>query len=68
MLVRDNAFKAHRAADWTRERIELLSTQEVQQLRVNADRLQETTVVSLCEEVLRARPKRGGRPAGKKLA
>lgn len=46
-----------RSAAWTRDRIEGLSTAEVRQLRVNAERLSETEIVALCDEVLKARPK-----------
>ena len=46
-----------RSAAWTRDRIEGLSTAEVRQLRDNAERLSETEIVALCDEVLKARPK-----------
>jgi hypothetical protein len=46
-----------RAADWTRERIDALSTAEVRQLRDNAARLNEPEVAARCEEVLVGRPR-----------
>lgn len=46
-----------RSAAWTRDRIEALSTPEVRQLRHNAERLSEAEIVTLCDEVLKARPK-----------
>jgi hypothetical protein len=56
--------KPGRSAAWTKDRIEGLSTPEVKQLRDNAQRLSESEIVGLCEEVLKARPKTG---AGKSL-
>lgn len=57
-----------RSAAWTRDRIEALSTAEVRQLRVNAERLGEAEIAGLCDEVLKARPrgavKAGGLKAG----
>jgi len=48
-----------RSAAWTRERIDLLTTPEIRQLRDNADRLGESEIVGLCEEILKVRPKTG---------
>ena len=48
-----------RSAAWTKERIDLLTTPEIRQLRDNAARLSETEIVGLCEEILKARPKTG---------
>lgn len=42
---------------WTREKISTLTTPEVRQLRVNAERLLENEVAALCDEVLGARPR-----------
>jgi len=56
-----------RSAAWTREKIETLTTPEVRQLRENAQRLSETEIVGLCDQVLSARPrgvKAGGAKAG----
>jgi hypothetical protein len=53
-----------RSAVWTKDRIEALSTPEVRQLRDNAQRLSESEIVGLCDEVIKARPK-GGAKAGK---
>lgn len=54
-----------RAAQWTRERIDALSTAEVRQLRDNAERLQETEIAALCEQVLGSRPRGGARKGAK---
>jgi hypothetical protein len=54
-----------RAAQWTRERIDSLSTVEVRQLRDNAERLHEGEIAALCEQVLGSRPRGGARKAGK---
>ncbi len=48
-----------RSAAWTKERIDLLTTPEIRQLRDNAQRLSESEIVGLCEEILKARPKTG---------
>ena len=55
-----NVFKAAKAARWTRDKIDSLSTAEVQQLRFNAERLEETEIVALCDDVLGVRPRGGG--------
>jgi hypothetical protein len=49
--------KPGRTAAWTRDRIEGLTTAEVRQLRDNAQRLSESEIVALCDEVISARPK-----------
>lgn len=46
-----------RAAVWTKDRIEALSTAEIRQLRDNAERLSEAEIVGICDEILKARPK-----------
>jgi hypothetical protein len=46
-----------RTAVWTKDRIEALTTAEIRQLRDNAERLSETDIVAMCDEVLKARPK-----------
>jgi hypothetical protein len=43
------------AADWTKDRINLLTTPEVKQLRVNAERLSEQGITTLCDQVLTER-------------
>lgn len=48
-----------RVARWTREKISSLTTAELRQLRLNAERLLETELAELCAEVLEQRP--GGR-------
>jgi hypothetical protein len=46
-----------RSAAWTKERIDALSTAEVRQLRDNAQRLGESEIVGLCDEIIKVRPK-----------
>lgn len=53
-----------RSAAWTKDKIETLSTIEVRQLRDNAQRLSETQIAGLCEEVLKARPRGAGPKTG----
>lgn len=67
-----DAFKRGNAADWTPARVAELSTQEIKQLRDNAERLNEPSVVELCRVALQgARSSRGpalrkpGRPKTK---
>lgn len=52
-----------RTAQWTREKIDSLSTPEVKQLRDNAQRLHEPEIAALCEQVLVSRPRGGARKA-----
>jgi hypothetical protein len=52
-------FKSARKHQWSAERIESLSTAEIQQLRDNAEALGEADVAALCKEALGKRP-RGG--------
>ena len=54
-----SAFKPAHANDWTPERVDKLSRQELLNLQANAARLGETELAALCEAVLKARPKRG---------
>lgn len=53
------AFKRGRAEDWTRERIERLGKQEIQQLQDNATRLGEAELAVLCGTVLKTLPRSG---------
>ena len=46
-----------RVAQWSREKIDALNTPELRQLLVNAERLKETEVAALCNELLDARPR-----------
>jgi len=46
-----------RSLQWTREKIDSLSTAEVRQLRDNAERLHEAEIAALCEQVLVSRPR-----------
>ena len=48
-----------RSAAWTKERIDALTTPEIRQLRENAQRLGETEIVGLCDEIIKVRPKTG---------
>jgi hypothetical protein len=52
-----------RTAQWTREKIDSLSTAEVRQLRDNAQRLHEAEIAALCDQVLVSRPRGGARGA-----
>jgi len=61
MQAGKEAFRARRAAAWTRERVDNLSKQEIEQLRTNAGNLGEQDLVTLCDEALRALPKGGGK-------
>jgi hypothetical protein len=57
-------MKPARRIEWTSERIAALTTPDVRQLRVNAERLNNTEVVERCDAVLKARP-RGTGPGSK---
>jgi hypothetical protein len=61
MQAGKEAFRSRRSPAWTRERVDNLSKQEIQQLRTNAGDLGERDVVALCDEALRALPKGGGK-------
>jgi hypothetical protein len=62
-----NTLSRGRAALWTKDKIDLLSTPEVRNLHANAERLLETEIAALCIEVLGTRP-RSGVPAPAKPA
>jgi hypothetical protein len=51
-----------RIAKWSKEQLDKLSTPEVRALMANAERLNETEVAALCNDILTARP-RGHAPA-----
>lgn len=51
--------RSGRGTQWTREKIDALTTADVRQLRVNAERLSEAEVMALCDAVMVTRP-RGG--------
>jgi hypothetical protein len=58
-----------RVAKWSKEQIDKLTTLELRALLTNAERLKETEVVALCNELLHARPRghalvRRHKPAG----
>lgn len=46
-----------RVAKWSKEQIDKLTTLELRALLANAERLKETEVVALCNELLDARPR-----------
>ncbi len=55
-----------RVANWTREQLEKLSTDDLRSLRANAEGRKETEVAALCTEILATRPRgnaRGGKSA-----
>lgn len=54
-----NSLSRGRAALWTKDKIELLTTPEVRNLHANAERLLETEIAALCIEVLGGRPRTG---------
>ena len=58
-------MKPARSVDWTKERIDALTTPDVRQLRANAERLNAPDVMQLCDAVLGERP-RGGGPGTKR--
>jgi hypothetical protein len=53
------AFKSAHAREWTRERLDQLSKQELLNLQANAARLGERDLAALCDELAKERPKRG---------
>jgi hypothetical protein len=60
MMNARDAFKRGNAEEWTLARIGELSVQEIKQLRDNAERLNEPSVVELCRVALQdARSSRG---------
>jgi len=57
-------FRRSRSSEWTRERLAELSKQELANLHANAVRLGETELATLCDEVLKDRPRRGPTSSG----
>jgi len=57
-------FKKSPSSEWTRERLANLSKQELTNLQANALRLGEAELASLCDEVLKDRPRRGPASSG----
>jgi hypothetical protein len=55
------AFRPAPAHEWTRERLDRLSTPDIQQLRENAQALGAAEVVGLCDAALAARPEPRGK-------
>lgn len=58
MQPRPIPVKTGHASDWTRERLDQLGKQAIEQLRVNAERLGETELAALCGTVLKERRKK----------
>lgn len=52
-----NIVRPTRSVEWTSERIAVLTTTEVQQLRANAERLNDPAIKERCDAVLSARRK-----------
>jgi hypothetical protein len=50
------AFKSASTKEWTAERLEKLSRQEIEQLQENARRLGSDAILALCGAALRSRP------------
>ena len=48
--------KPARSIDWTKERIAALSTPDVLQLRINAERLNRAEIKERCDQILGERP------------
>lgn len=67
MELSNKGFRSTRSSSWSRERIEQLGSQEIEQLRINAGSLGEEEIVARCDEALRGRPK-GRSKAGAKPA
>ena len=59
--------KPARRVEWTMERIAALTTPDVRQLRLNAERLNDPEIVERCDAVLGERP-RGRGPGAKSRA
>jgi hypothetical protein len=57
------AFKPARKHEWSAERIEKLSTEEIRHLRENAEKLGEADVATLCDTALGKRPRGGAKRA-----
>jgi len=53
-LPEQSVFKHSRAREWTPERVAQLSAQDIKQLRANAERLNESDLATLCDEVLKS--------------
>lgn len=45
-----------RVANWTREQLDKLSTDDLRALRANAENLKESEVAALCTDILEHRP------------
>jgi hypothetical protein len=49
-----SVFKRSCTREWTPERVAQLSAQDIKQLRANAERLNESDLAALCDEVLKS--------------
>ena len=63
MQVRNVPIKSGNTQDWTRERVERLTRQEMEQLRANAERLGETALADLCAELIKQARSENGKAA-----
>jgi hypothetical protein len=52
-------FRRTRASQWTRERLDQLSREDLVNLQANAARLGEPELAALCDELIKERPKHG---------
>jgi hypothetical protein len=66
MAVREIPFKRGNTQDWTRERVERLSKQEMESLRANAERLGEPELATLCVELMKLARSATGKAAAAK--
>ena len=61
MQVRSVPIKRGNTNDWSRERVERLSKQEMEALRANAERLGESALADMCAELIKQTRAGGGK-------
>ena len=66
MQVRSVPIKRGTPQDWSRERVERLSKQEMEALRANAERLGETALADMCGELIKQARSATGKAAAAK--
>ena len=66
MQVRSVPIKRGNTNDWSRERVERLSKQEMEALRANAERLGETALADMCAELIKHARSNSGKAAAAK--
>jgi hypothetical protein len=66
MQVRSVPIKRGTPQDWSRERVERLSKQEMEALRANAERLGETALADMCVELIKNARSATGKAAAAK--